>query len=198
MVFLSVGLGPGRQCRQALLCLSACTWVPRPPQAAPAVGLSAFHSSAFALSTLGGPFVGPAWYRAGLVPAGERGPEHVLVEEAVCAGSESEEVPAGDVSRREEITSCRAVCSWPRDAGQQIWPSLGPGSGRVSSAWGLGTPVQDTPCRPSAGPSGPVGSAARRAVSTKTSESVNNLALRIGNNARQVTSCPLSGRRTQW
>ena len=136
--------------------------------------------------------------RAGLVPAGERGPEHVLVEEAVCAGSESEEVPAGDVSRREEITSCRAVCSWPRDAGQQVWPSLGPGSGLVSSAWGLGTPVQDTPCRPSAGPSGPVGSAARRAVSTKTSESVNNLALRIGNNARQVTSCPLSGRRTQW
>ena len=128
--------------------------------------------------------------------AGERGPEHVLVEDAVCAGSESEAVQAEDVSKREEITSCRAVCSWPRDAGQRGRPSLGPGSGLVSSTQGLGEPVQDTPCRPSAGPGGPEGSAVR-AVSTKTSESVNNLALCMGNNTRQVTSCPLSGRRTQ-
>lgn len=81
--------------------------------------------------------------RASLAPAGERGPEHVLVEEAVCAGSESEEAPAGDVSRRKEITSCRAGCSWPRDAGQWGRPSLGPGSERVFS-----TQAWESLCRP--------------------------------------------------
>ena len=44
--------------------------VPRPPQAASIIGLSAFHSSAFALSTLGGPFVGPAWYHPTEVSGG--------------------------------------------------------------------------------------------------------------------------------
>uniref|UniRef100_A0AAF6ZF59 Peroxisome proliferator-activated receptor gamma n=1 Tax=Bos taurus TaxID=9913 RepID=A0AAF6ZF59_BOVIN len=47
---------------------------------------------------------GDSSQRAGLVPAGERGPEHVLVEEAVCAGSE--EVPAGDVLPQKRLV-CR-------------------------------------------------------------------------------------------
>ncbi|XDC85262.1 hypothetical protein R6Z07F_016435 [Ovis aries] len=38
--------------------------------------------------------------------AGERGPEHVLVEEAVCAGSESEAVQAGDVLPQKRLV-CR-------------------------------------------------------------------------------------------
>uniref|UniRef100_A0AAF7A081 Peroxisome proliferator-activated receptor gamma n=1 Tax=Bos taurus TaxID=9913 RepID=A0AAF7A081_BOVIN len=50
------------------------------------------HWDALLLPSGGQP--GDSSQRAGLVPAGERGPEHVLVEEAVCAGSE--EVPAGD------------------------------------------------------------------------------------------------------
>ncbi|XP_044789369.1 peroxisome proliferator-activated receptor gamma isoform X3 [Bubalus bubalis] len=52
------------------------------------------HWDALLLPSGGQP--GDSSQRAGLVPAGERGPEHVLVEEAACAGSESEEVPAGD------------------------------------------------------------------------------------------------------
>ncbi|KAM9737124.1 LOW QUALITY PROTEIN: tRNA-splicing endonuclease subunit Sen2-like [Dama dama] len=44
--------------------------------------------------------------RASLAPAGERGPEHVLVEEAVCASSESEEAPAGDVLPQKRLV-CR-------------------------------------------------------------------------------------------
>nr|XP_020728155.1 tRNA-splicing endonuclease subunit Sen2 isoform X2 [Odocoileus virginianus texanus] len=44
--------------------------------------------------------------RASLARAGERGPEHVLVEEAVCAGSEGEEAPAGDVLPQKRLV-CR-------------------------------------------------------------------------------------------
>lgn len=106
----------------------------------------------------------------------------MLVEEAVCAGSRKRSGPSrGDVSKREEITSARAICSWPRDAGQRGLTLLGPGSGLVSSAQRPGRPgaghTLQTVCRPQ----GPEGSAVR-AVSAKTSESVNNLALRMGSN----------------
>ncbi|XP_055412918.1 tRNA-splicing endonuclease subunit Sen2 isoform X3 [Bubalus kerabau] len=62
------------------------------------------HWDALLLPSGGQP--GDSSQRAGLVPAGERGPEHVLVEEAVCAGSESEEVPAGDVLPQKRLV-CR-------------------------------------------------------------------------------------------
>ena len=79
---------------------------------------------------------GDSSQRAGLVPARERGPEHhyVLVEEVVCDASEREDAPGGDVSRRREITSSRAICVWPRgDAGQQGRPLLGTSSRPVFS-----------------------------------------------------------------
>uniref|UniRef100_A0AAF6ZER6 Peroxisome proliferator-activated receptor gamma n=1 Tax=Bos taurus TaxID=9913 RepID=A0AAF6ZER6_BOVIN len=60
------------------------------------------HWDALLLPSGGQP--GDSSQRAGLVPAGERGPEHVLVEEAVCAGSE--EVPAGDVLPQKRLV-CR-------------------------------------------------------------------------------------------
>ncbi|XP_044789370.1 peroxisome proliferator-activated receptor gamma isoform X5 [Bubalus bubalis] len=62
------------------------------------------HWDALLLPSGGQP--GDSSQRAGLVPAGERGPEHVLVEEAACAGSESEEVPAGDVLPQKRLV-CR-------------------------------------------------------------------------------------------
>lgn len=55
---------------------------------------------------------GDSSQRAGLVPARERGPERhcVLVEEVVCDVSEREDASGGNVSRRREITSSRAIC----------------------------------------------------------------------------------------
>lgn len=53
--------------------------------------------------------------RAGLICAGERGPddEYVLVEEVVGDVNEREDAPNEEVSRRKYIISSKSICFWP-------------------------------------------------------------------------------------
>lgn len=53
--------------------------------------------------------------RAGLICAGERGPddEYVLVEEVMGDVNEREDTPNEEVSRRKYIISSKAICFWP-------------------------------------------------------------------------------------